>query len=164
MDTIDSVGAEWRLAAMHDISTVLECFNTDANKEWLEGVPEHALVEALTSDSRRLLIYQSGNEALAFAYLSHLGTNEPKLEEFAVFPAGHGCGTRSLVSLIEYVSRDETNTRLWLHVVTHNHRAIHIYRKLGFGDQSIVEGGWTNRLGQNVTIYRLWKNLRPENG
>ena len=96
---------------------------------------------ALASDDTRYLVGAHPGGALeGFAILQPL---EPvhegaKLRRIAVTAPGSGFGRPFLRAIVDWVFTSTACERVWLDVFTHNERACHVYRSLGFRDDGLL--------------------------
>ncbi len=149
----------WRNPQADDIDRILTSLADPAHAGVLTLVPREDLETANDSADRALWVYGPDGAPQAYAYLSHMATETPKLEEFAVFIKGQGIGARALAALVDRLHENPDFNWFWLHVATTNEPAIRLYRKLGFGKDEFLPAHWTNRLGNTIDLFRLWRAL-----
>jgi GNAT superfamily N-acetyltransferase len=100
---------------------------------------EHAAA-LVRPDTRYLVAGRPAGELEGFAILQplndvHEGT---KLKRIAVTHPGTGFGQPFLAALLDWVFATTGTERLWLDVFTHNERARHAYRTVGFVEDGLL--------------------------
>jgi diamine N-acetyltransferase len=86
-----------------------------------------------------------------------------KLRRIAVTRPGEGFGRPFLGAIIDWVFDSTASDRLWLDVFTHNDRARHVYRRLGFREDGLLRQAYRMPDGTRAdrVIMSLLRSERP---
>lgn len=86
-----------------------------------------------------------------------------KLRRIAVTRPGEGFGRPFLKAVIDWVFDSTVSDRLWLDVFTHNDRARHVYRRLGFREDGLLRQAYRMPDGTRAdrVIMSMLRSERP---
>ena len=120
------------------------------------GISEESIVQQLSSDTdeihRRLIIEVDG-EPIGEMNYRNKGNNIAeigiKICDFSKQEKGHG--KKLLTMLINALFRDLGYKKIILDTNQNNHRAQHVYEKLGFKKLRVNVDAWKNQLGELQT-------------
>ena len=105
--------------------------------QWNEAEHRAALARG---DTRYLIGHPPDAPPAGFALLQNIGDRHEgaKLRRVAVTDPGAGFGQALLAAVVDWVFANTPDERLWLDVFTHNERARHVYRRLGFVEDGLL--------------------------
>jgi RimJ/RimL family protein N-acetyltransferase len=86
-----------------------------------------------------------------------------KLRRIAVTRPGEGFGTPFMRAVIDWVFDSTASDRLWLDVFTHNDRARHVYRRVGFREDGLLRQAYRMPDGTRAdrVIMSMLRSERP---
>ncbi|WP_027486118.1 GNAT family N-acetyltransferase [Allorhizobium undicola] len=123
---------------------------------------EDYLAEMAKADSA-VLIGEQANRPVGLVILQniHHHFRNIYIKRVVVAEAGKGTGTAMMASLNAFAFQELNAYRLWLSAHEHNHRARHVYEKLGYRQEGIQRGayGWPDGRFTDLVQMSL---LRPE--
>ena len=104
------------------------------------------------SDTRYLVGHPPAAPPAGFALLQNIGDRHEgvKLRRVAVTAPGTGFGQALLAAVVDWVFEHTRDDRLWLDVFTHNERARHVYRRLGFVEDGLLRQAYLMPDGTRV--------------
>ena len=130
-----------RLATAADIAFIVATERLSGYERltarWTHAEHQHALER----DDTRYLVGGRAPELLeGFAILQPIEPQHEgaKLRRIAVTAPGTGYGRPFLRAVIEWVFESTPCERIWLDVFTHNERARHVYRSVGFTEDGLL--------------------------
>ena len=102
-------------------------------------------VRALARPDTRYLVAGPPGAALeGFVILQPFGDPHEgsKVKRIAVTRPGCGFGTALLIETVRWVYAHSSDERVWLDVFSHNERARHVYRRVGFREDGLLRQGY----------------------
>lgn len=152
------------LATPDDLSQIQQILNKPENLDKLEGYPDQAVLDAITSDNARVLVWKEAGSWSGFCWLS-VSDAGTKIEEFGVTAPGEGIGARFFKAILEDFRSTKLPAPLWLIVAGDNRGAFRFYERFGFVTFEVNKAAWKRRKGPVADAVKMrWQNPSPDLG
>ncbi|MGD8325720.1 MAG: GNAT family protein [Sphingomonadales bacterium] len=123
-----------------ELSWILD-LEADARAQgFIRGYDEQTHKKRMNDPQTLYLTIKNGDEAVGFALLSNVNTDDRNVElsRIIIGPRGSGTGQAALREILDYCFKKLNAHKVSLDTFSYNHRAQHIYEKFGFKKEGIL--------------------------
>lgn len=123
-----------------ELSWILD-LEADARSEgFIRGYDKQTHEKRMNDPQTRYLTIRNKEEAVGFALLSNIDSEDRNVDltRIIIGPRGSGTGQAALREILDYCFKTLGAHRVSLDTFSYNHRAQHIYEKFGFKKEGVL--------------------------
>ncbi|MBL4870230.1 MAG: GNAT family N-acetyltransferase [Robiginitomaculum sp.] len=153
--------------SVSEISWILELESTAREEGFIRGDHTNQHRIQISASSTKYLTIVLAGKPVGFVILNDINSLDKNIElgRIIIGPRNAGIGQPAIKEILRYIFEDLEANRVSLDTLSHNNRAQHIYKKLGFVQEGLLrESLLLNNIFHDVILFGLlrrdWKKIK----